>query len=50
VAAPAETGTDSTPVQVAAFFDAFLIAFEAAFEWVHKYPLPFLMWIKKKRP
>jgi hypothetical protein len=38
VAAPIEARTDSASVQVAASFDAFLIAFEAAFEWVHKYP------------
>jgi len=38
VATSAEAGTDSAPVQVATSFDAFLIAFEAAFEWVHKYP------------
>jgi len=38
VTAPTEAVTDSTPVQVAASFDTFLIAFEAAFEWVHKYP------------
>jgi hypothetical protein len=38
VAAPTETGTDSAPIQVAASFDAFLIAFETPFEWVHKCP------------
>jgi len=36
VAAPTEGGTDSTPVQVAATFQAFLIALETAFKWVHK--------------
>ena len=38
MAATTEAGTDSTPVQVAASFDAFLMAFETSFEWVHKYP------------
>ncbi len=36
MAAPTETGTDSTPIQVAASFDAFLVAFETALERVHK--------------
>ena len=36
MAAPTEAGTDSTPVHMATSLEAFLIAFEAAFDGVHK--------------
>jgi hypothetical protein len=47
VAAPTERGTDSTPVQVPTSLEAFLIAFETAFEWVHKF-LSLSHWYKKE--